>query len=126
VVAGEATGCRPPPPQETWPHLNSTNLGVEEGGPQTLGDRGVGGATTTIATAIAVVTVILLPAGLLLLRALLGQLLPRQAFLPSGGGGRRRGFLHCVEGGGGGGSGLQPLSSLLDFLPAEVFEHLLE
>jgi hypothetical protein len=46
--------------------------------------------------------------------------------LPIGRGGRRRGLLHGVEGGGGEGSGLQPLSSLLDFLQTEVIEHLLE
>jgi hypothetical protein len=105
--------------------LNSADPGVEEGGPQTLGDRGVGGATA--ATAVAVVAIILLLAGLLLLlRALLGQLLSWREFLPTGGGGRRRRLLRGVEDGGGGGSGLQPLSSLLDFLQAKVVEHLLE
>jgi hypothetical protein len=56
------------PPCGTQPHLNSVSLGVEVGGPHTLGSRGVGGATPSAATTtatIAVVVVILLLAGLL-------------------------------------------------------------
>jgi hypothetical protein len=57
-------------PPGTRPHLNSVSLGVEVGGPQTLRDRGVGGATRTpilasATTVIAVVVVILLLAELL-------------------------------------------------------------
>jgi hypothetical protein len=62
-----------PPPPPTWPHLNSVYPGVEEGGPRTLGGRGVGRATA--ATAVVVVVILLLVGLLLLLRALLGQLL---------------------------------------------------
>jgi hypothetical protein len=63
ISCGHRWGCRtstPLPP--TRPHLNSVGPGVEVGGPQTLGGRGVGGAT---ATAIIVVVVILLLARLL-------------------------------------------------------------
>jgi hypothetical protein len=46
-------------PLGTRPHLNSAGPGVEEGGPQTLGGRGVGGATTTAAaTAAAAIAVV--------------------------------------------------------------------
>jgi hypothetical protein len=48
------------------------------------------------------------------------------AFLPTGGGRGRQRLLHCVEGSGGGGNEQQPLNSLLDFLHAEIIEHLLE
>jgi hypothetical protein len=75
---------------------------------------------------VVVVVILLLVRLLLMLRALLGQLLSWRAFLPTGVGGRQRGLLRGVEGDGGRGSGLQPLSSLLDFLQAEVVEHLLE
>jgi hypothetical protein len=98
-----------PPPPGTRPHLNSVGLGVE-GGPQTLGGRGIGGVTAataaTAAVTIAVVVVILLLAGLLLLlRVLLGQLLSWWAFLPTGEGRRQWGLLRGVEGSGGGSSG---------------------
>jgi hypothetical protein len=78
-------------PPGTRPHLNSVSPGVEEGGTQTLGGRGVGGATFTVAatTTVAIVAFILLLAGLLLLlRTLVGQLLSWWAFLPTGEGGR--------------------------------------
>jgi hypothetical protein len=39
--------CRPP--SGTRPHLNNVSLGVEVGGPQTLGGRDVAGATATSA-----------------------------------------------------------------------------
>jgi hypothetical protein len=59
-------------PLGTWSHLNSVNPGVKVGGPQTLGDSGVGGATAVIATTIAtVVAVVLLLAELLRLLLLL-------------------------------------------------------
>jgi hypothetical protein len=91
--------------------LNSVGLGVE-GGPQTLGGRGIGGvtaataATVAAAVTIAVVVIILLLAGLLLLlRVLLGQLLSWWVFLPTGEGRRQWGLLRGVEGSGGGSSG---------------------
>jgi hypothetical protein len=83
--------------------LNSVDLGVEVGGPQTLGSRGGGGATPTTATAIVVVVVILLLVGLmwlLLLRKLLVLLLSWRVFLPTGRGRGRLRLLHGVEGGG--------------------------
>jgi hypothetical protein len=47
-------------------------------------------------------------------------------FLPTGGGRGRWELLREVEGSGGGYSSQRPLNSLLDFLQAEVVEHLLE
>jgi hypothetical protein len=95
----------PPPPPGSRPHLNGASLGVEVGGPQTLGGKGVGGATPTAATAaIVVVAVILCFVGLLqlmFLRVLLLLLVSWPAFLPAGGGRRRWRLLCGVEGGGG-------------------------
>jgi hypothetical protein len=74
-------------PPRTWPHLNGVGPGVEVGGSQTLGCRGVGGATPTAATATTIVfiAVILLFAGQMQLLLLL---LSWWAFLPAGRGRR--------------------------------------
>jgi hypothetical protein len=115
--AGEAAGHRP---LETRPHLNGASPGVEVGGPQTFGGRGVGGdtpiaattavaataATTTATAAIAIVAIILVFAGLLqllFLRAFLLLMLSWRAFLPVGRGRRRWRLLCSVEGSGVGG-----------------------
>jgi hypothetical protein len=75
-------------PPGTQPHLNGVGPGVEVGGPQTLGCRGVGGATPTTTATIAIVAVILLFIGLLrllFLRLLLLLLMSWRVFLPAGG-----------------------------------------